>query len=324
MLDPQPLPGLDAAMISRLREAMPTALDTEGLRALGAGVLARAVFTARGTNAIFASKLKEVVDQLAAGDIGEGQARSALAECLDALGYDSEKGGFQGEEVPPALQGTLQDLRSFRRLDLIIRTQLALMQGAGLQFRGQTPERLATFPAWELIRVLPVRSPRNWDGNAPSKADPESRWAIAGGKPGPLIALKGDPIWGELGSYDNFSDALGVDHPPFAFNSGMGWREVSAAQCERDGITGPAGETPDEFHASRPAVMSGELPLPSPKISMQGVDPEIIKIFQESTHGTTSPDKPYVVDYSDILARELAGADAAYRKANPNYKGGKP
>lgn len=305
-----PSPVFDAFLAASARGELPTSLDTAGLRALGADVLARSVFTARGTNAIFVSKLKEVIDQLAAGDIGEGQARSALAECLDALGYDSEKGGFQGEEVPPALQGTLQDLRSFRRLDLIVSTQLALMQGAGLQMRGQTPERLATFPAWELIRVLPVEVPRDWP----------SRWAIAGGKPGPMIALKGDPIWGELGSYDNFSDALGVDHPPFAFNSGMGWREISAAQCERDGITGPNGETPAEFHASRPAVMSGELPLPSPKISMQGVDPELMKSFQESTHGTTSPGKPYVVDYSDILARELA----AYRKANPNYRGNQP
>lgn len=314
MPDITPSPVFDAFLAASARGELPTSLDTAGLRALGADVLARSVFTARGTNAIFVSKLKEVIDQLAAGDIGEGQARSALAECLDALGYDSEKGGFQGEEVPPALQGTLQDLRSFRRLDLIVSTQLALMQGAGLQMRGQTPERLATFPAWELIRVLPVEVPRDWP----------SRWAIAGGKPGPMIALKGDPIWGELGSYDNFSDALGVDHPPFAFNSGMGWREISAAQCERDGITGPNGETPAEFHASRPAVMSGELPLPSPKISMQGVDPELMKSFQESTHGTTSPGKPYVVDYSDILARELAGADAAYRKANPNYRGNQP
>jgi hypothetical protein len=314
MPDPQPLPELDAALMARLREAMPTDLDTEGLRAMGAGVLARSVFTARGTNAIFASKLKEVVDQLAAGEIGEGQARSALAECLDILVYDSEKGGFAGEEVPPAMKGSLQDLRSFRRLDLIIRTQLALMQGAGQQYRGMQPEYLQQFPAWELIRVLPVEVPRDWP----------ARWAIAGGKPGPMIALKGDPVWGQLGSYENFDDALGVDHPPFAFNSGMGWRAVPAAEVRQLGITGPNGETAAEFHGGveRPRVMLGELPLPSPQISMKGVDPEFLEKFKDGTYATAAPGKTHVVDYSDILEREIASADAAYRKANPNYKGG--
>jgi hypothetical protein len=300
---PAASPLLDAALLSQLREAMPTSLDTAGLRDLGAGVLARGVFTARGVSAVYASKLKEVIDQLAAGDIGEGQARSALAECLDILGYDSEKGGFAGEEVPPVLQGTLQDLRSFRRLDLIVKTQLALMQGAGLQFRGQTPERLATFPAWELVRVLPVGTPRDWP----------SRWLIAGGQPGPLIALKGDPVWGELGSYDNFQDALGVDHPPFAFSSGMGWREVSAAEVEAAGITGPNGETPEEFHSGmeRPRVMAGALPLPSPSLSLDGVDPDLIRSFQQATHATASPGTTAVMDYSDILEREIANRDSS-------------
>ncbi len=320
MPDNLPLPKLDAALMSELRAAMPTGIGTAELRELGADLLARSVFTARGTNAIFASQLKQVIGQLAAGDIGEGQARTALYELLDVLGYDVERGGFPGEELEPALKGTLQDLRSFRRMDLIVRTQLDLMQGAGQQERGMRPEYLSEFPAWELVRVQTVAVPRDWP----------SRWAIAGGMDGArrpgnglaqdapatnrLIALKGDPVWGELGSYDNFQDALGVDHPPFCFNSGMGWREVSAAECEQLAITGPEGETVEEWLASRPYVMAGKFPLPTPRLSLEGVDPGLIERFKQSTYAGAVPGKPYVMDYSDILAREIAGHDAAYQK----------
>ena len=160
-----------ALAAAQKRGELPTSLGTAELRELGAALLARSVFTAKGTNAIFVSKLKEVIDQLAAGDLGEGQVRTALWEVLDALSYDAEKGGFPGEELGPALKGTLQDLKSFRRRDLIVRTQLGLMQGAGEKMRGSEPDRLAAFPAWELVRVEDRKVPRDWP----------SRWMIAGG-----------------------------------------------------------------------------------------------------------------------------------------------
>lgn len=290
---------------------MPTALDTAGLRDLGAEVLARAVFTAKGTNAIFADMLKRVIERLAAGEIGEGQARTALYETLDALGYDVEKGGFPGEELEPGLKGTIQDLRSFRRMDLIVRTQRDLMTGAGQKARGEHPDALSNRPAWELVRVMPVEAPRDWP----------SRWVIAGGSfvdGGRMVALKGHPIWGELGAYDNFPDALGVDFPPFAFNSGMGWREVSAGECKKLKLVGPDGETPDEWLASQPITMSGKMPLPTPRVSLAGVDPEILKKFEEDTKAEMVPGKPGVfqfpADNSDLLARHLADIEAA-RKA---------
>ena len=46
-----------------------------------------------------------------------------------------------------------------------------------------------------------------------------------------MIALKGHPIWEQLGSSANFNDALDVDYPPFAFRSGMWVRPVDRATC---------------------------------------------------------------------------------------------
>lgn len=302
---------------------MATALDTKGLRELGAGVLARSAFTAHGASAIFASRLKEVIDELASGRIGEGQARTALWECLKALGYTPE-GGFPDAPpgaVPPALRGTLQDLSSFRRLDLIVRTQRALTEGAGSLYRAMLPEQLALYPALELVRMGEVQEARDWP----------ARWALSGGKPAAdsyprnayqvlgeptgLIALVGDPVFGELGSYDNFPDALGVDYPPFYFRSEMFWQPKSLEFCLANNITGPNGESIEEFHAGieRPRVMLGQLPLPAPRISLDGVDPEMISRFQADTHGTASPGRPAVVDYSDILEREVADSNAAYQ-----------
>lgn len=306
METPDPLSVFDAHLASKARAAMPTSLGTAELRDLGAEILARSTFTARGINAIYASKLKESIDRMTAGELSEGQVRTALYETLDLLGYDVEKGGFPGEELEPALKGTLQDLRSFRRMNLVVRTQMDLMQGAGEKMRGSMPDMLSEFPAWELVRVMDVTVPRDWP----------SRWQIAGGTlraDGRMIALKGDPIWGELGAYENFPDALGVDHPPFAFNSGMGWKNVSANEIATLSITGPNGESADEFLATQPVTLTGKQPLPTPQVSLAGVDPAIIDRFKKAVKAE-SGDKPYVFDYSDLLAADLKAADAAYRK----------
>ncbi|RYD38526.1 MAG: hypothetical protein EOP87_01440 [Verrucomicrobiaceae bacterium] len=308
----------DGVLASSGRTALPTSLGTQELREqMGAEVMARSVFTARGTNAIFVSGMKDVIDQVAAGEMDEASARLALLDLLRATGYTPE-GGFPDApagSVPPAVAGSIEDLSSFRRLDLIVKTQLAKMAGAGQQARGSDPDRLAQFPAWELIRLDPKSAPRNWSGNAPTEKDPRPRWVTAGGTlkhGGRMIALKGDPIWGELGSFENFPDGLGVDHPPFAFGSGMGWQEVSRAECDALGITGPDGETPDEFLAKQPRTMAGKMPLPSPQLSMKDVDPELVKSFQESTHATVRVDSNGVMDFSALLTKSVAAHDAAY------------
>lgn len=315
MENADPLSEFDAHVLAGGRVEMPTTLSTAELRELGPMVLARSVFSARASSAIFVSKIKEVTDLLTAGKIGEGQARTLLGETLRALGYTPE-GGFPDApagSVPPAVRGSLQDLSSFRRLDLIVRTQLDLMTGAGEQFRGHKTERLAQFPAWELVRVEARQAPRDWPG----------RFVVAGGKltARRMIAFKGDPVWGELGSYDNFPDALGVDYPPFAFLSGMRWKEISAADCDTLGVRGPNGETADEWFAKRPVTMGGKLPMPSPKISMEDVDPAVLEQFQKSTHATPDPAKPMTFDYSDLMESELAAGRAAYQKSNPGYQG---
>ncbi len=71
---------------------------------------------------------------------------------------------------------------------------------------------------------------------------------------GRVIARKNSPIWAELGSSKNFDDALDVDYPPFAFNSGMWVRDIDRDEAlalgliEADTVIEP--KPPPDFNAS--------------------------------------------------------------------------
>lgn len=263
---------LTALGISRRRRILPTWMGTAEIRELGEEFWSNAVFSARTTSAKYLTTVKGLIDGMLEGEMDLPLARLTLKRTLGALGYTPE-GGFPGDpdgaKVPPATEATLQDLSSERRLELVLRTQEQLMQGAAQKALGLEPLAIRQFPAWELVRVGERRMPRDW----------EARWTIAlanldrpvpvkePGEPLRLIAMKGDPIWKALGASDLFDDALDVDHPPFAFNSGMGWAGVDQETVRRLGITGPDGETVEDVLEV----------LPRPKASALGIDPEVLR-----------------------------------------------
>ncbi len=314
MPDSLPDPLFDAFLAARGRGALPTSLDTAGIRELAADLRLASSFTARGTSLIFAQKIKEVIHLLASGQINEATAIGHLFETVQALGYKPESGfpklpGDAAGEVDPAVQGTIQDISSFRRLELIVQTQRAIMTGAGQQYRFNTPDRLEAAPAVELIRVLSHVEHRDWN----------SRWKIAGGKVYPhsgsidvlrtetgLICLKGDPVLGELGASANFPDALDIDHAPFVLRGGVGLREVPRARALKLGVTGPNGETIDEWFASRPNVIAGKLPIPTPHLSLSDVDPSLVEGFKLETGAVEIPGKPGVLTLPRMTPAERA------------------
>jgi hypothetical protein len=283
-----------AAQVAAIRDLLPTTLGSAEIRsAIAADIRARSFFVSRMSHAMVLSTAKKLVDAMAAGEMDLASARVTIMQALKAVGYTPE-GGFPDDPagaVPPAVAGSLQDLSSKRRIDFMLRTQLALMRGRGQQLRGMEPARLRQFPAWELIRSEQKTAPREWggkhDGTPPVRGgdiDPRPRWIIAGGRPTPdgrLIALKGDPIWGELGSSGNFDDALDVDYPPFAFNSGMRWKEISRGECNAYGITGPNGESIEEWiGAAHPLLVDTQSGIPAPQASIKDLDPAIVKAFE--------------------------------------------
>lgn len=243
-----------AFALARERELLPSALGSREQREQLAGELrSKSVFSARVTSETFLFAIKRVVESIVGDARDEGdervsgmslaEGRATLLNVLQALGYTPE-GGFPDSlgVVPPAVAGSLQDLSSRRRLDLILNTQIALLQGRGQRDQGRDASTLIFYPAWELVRLEQSRVPRDWidrfeQAGGTVLTDPDGFVRLA--------AHKNDPVWDALGDSALFDDALDVDHPPFAFNSGMGWREISAREyAALGGVTVPTSSRP--------------------------------------------------------------------------------
>lgn len=213
----------------RRKKLLPTSLGSADLRRLSADLRRQALFSARTTHAGYLGQLAKVIDDFLAGTINTSTARLRLVQALDRLNYSPET-GFPGDEksVPPADPGSLQDLGSDSRIQLILDTQAELAFGRGQEIAGAVT--VNTHPAWELVRLVVTENQRDW---------PE-RWAEAGGvlSDGRMMALKSDPIWKQLGNSGLFADALDTTHPPFAFNSGMGWAPIDLVEARDFGLIG--------------------------------------------------------------------------------------
>ncbi len=229
----RPLPNAQRALqMAQARNLFPTTAGTVELRAMEREFLRRSVFSAGVTNTRFLQAVKTRVERLLKQEEPDiGRARRELRGILKEMGYTPEKEGV----VP----GSIQDLSSNARLNLILETQIGLLSGHAQRQHGRTPSSLERAPAWELVRVKDSAAPRDWP----------FRWEQAGGRltAGKMIAAKGSEIWDVLGDAAVFNDALNVAHPPFAFNSGMAWASVGRKRAERLGIT--TRRTPEELAA---------------------------------------------------------------------------
>jgi hypothetical protein len=238
-------PILDAFLLASRRGLIATAMGSSQLAELGKALWEQAFFSARMNNAEVVGGFKELVDRYIEGGYNNdlGKLRVEARKLLHQHGYTPEGGFPVGEgEVPPAEAGSLQDFLSEKRLNLIFKTNAQLARGRTQQTQGLA--RSEAFPAWELARMHPRRVPRG----TVSSGSPgwETRWVKCGGTltGDRMIALKTDPIWAAIGSRANFPDALDVSHPPFAFNSGYGWkRELSRSECLDLGLKLEAGST---------------------------------------------------------------------------------
>ena len=236
---------------SRSREILPTSLSSRELvEQYGQPVLQQAIFSARTTSAAYLGELADVLDDFLAGKINKATARMRLLKKLDQLGYDPETGFPGDKEIPPAERGSLRDLSSDRRIDLILNTQAELAFGKGQQIAGL--ETLAIYPGWELVRIAQRKNHRlDWN----------DRFVRAGGVivEGRLIAHKLSEVWPALGSRALFDDALDIGYPPFVWGSGKGWESVDAPTMQRLGITAD-GVTPPELPQPGQPLTSTKVP----------------------------------------------------------------
>ena len=191
----------------------------------------RSLFSARTANAWYVQQLKDTIASMlnpqtvdrdgrpVTDGLDLASARLQLKDALRAISYAPAPGEI----------GTIKDLSSDPRLNLILRQNTNSAQGYGWHAQGQDPDLLDQWPAQELYRAEDRKEPRNWT----------VRWNGARGKLGAstaaldarvrMVAPKNDPIWREL-------SAFGVPWPPFDFNSGMDVRDISRAEAEQLGV----------------------------------------------------------------------------------------
>jgi hypothetical protein len=245
----QLMPFESAVKTLSQRGVLPTALDSAGLRQLG-GAFHRQNFTsalhalvnplerlreAVGSvlNPTTEQRADRVTPQNPQGNVTVGMnpadARLAVKEALRKEGY----------EPKPDERGTIKDLSSDARINLQIKTNVELHQGAGFAVQSNDPAVLEAFPCWELYRLETKKTQRDWPG----------RWRVAARLSGDIdaarvletsgrmVARKDSPIWQSLGDGDGgYEDTLGNPYPPFAFNSGMWTRNVAYDDAESLGL----------------------------------------------------------------------------------------
>lgn len=209
--------------IQRIKDLLPTDFGSDEIKARYAReILQRSILSARMSAAHYLAKIREVTTALAAGRINAADARAQLLAVLEQMGHS------------PQDAGGLRNPASIRRLNLILDTQTQMASSVAT-LSEQTDATLYQWPAWELTRMETRAVPR---------ADWMQRWTAAGNSVGwdgalkrSFIALKSSPIWQALGDgVGGFKDTLGNPYPPFAYSSGMNWREVDRDTCEKLGL----------------------------------------------------------------------------------------
>jgi len=141
--------------------------------------------------------------------MNDAQQREFLREKLKGYGYSSD----------PAKRGTIEDLSSNQRIDLVVQMNKRMAQSEGQKRIRQEPEILDAYPGWELFRAESRKEHRNWHERAKAAAAQTGSQIVLVGTEG-VIALKNDPFWIAL-------SAFGRDGEPFDYQSGMERKDVS-------------------------------------------------------------------------------------------------
>lgn len=191
---------------------LPTTLGSDEMEGIRAQIRRRAVFSATVAKTRILDGIRDVTEKVLRKEMSPLTARQVLLDTIKRTRY----------RAPEGKEGTIQDLTSDARLDLIVRTQVDMARGYGLLIDGQRD--LENFPWWEMYRKFERVEPRDW----PTRWREKGR-RLRGGK---MVAPVNDRIWRQISRFD-------TPYPPFDFNSGMSVRRVSLARGRAMGMKPP-------------------------------------------------------------------------------------
>lgn len=245
MIFDAPVPFREAVKQMAARKVMPTSLSSAELSQLNREVMRTSFTSARTTLEGLLERYKSGVQSILKPEqvVRVGQLGEPVTEGMDPASLRAFIKGYLKEiqyRPEEGAEGTIKDLSSDARINLVVKTNVELAQGAGKFVQGNADEDVVDlWPAWELVRYEEKAKPRDWP----------QRWRIAAqvaGDPlaaaclelnGRMCALKSSGIWQALGDgQGGYEDTLGNPFPPFAFNSGMWCDDVSRAEATELGL----------------------------------------------------------------------------------------
>ena len=173
-----------------------------------AGLRDRAFFSARVTSMRVLDTMRAKIAESLKGNLSASDFRMAVRSALLKDNYEHPKG----------FEGTVRDLLSESRLNLVYNTNREMAQGFMQHLQATSEGALAAFPAYELKRAERRKVPRDWP-----RIWEEKGGTLYGGR---MIALKTDPIWTRISRF-------GLPHPPFDYNSGRSRRRLTSTRTGR-------------------------------------------------------------------------------------------
>ena len=148
--------------ISR-RKNLTTSLGSQEIsEELDAKIRAQAFFSARVAEGHILDRLREVSDAFTRGEIGQAEARTRLKQFLVSEGYDPQN-------------GSLSNLASTARLNLILEQNARMGYAVGRWQEGMDPDVKERFPCWRYVgstALSPRDSHARYAGHVYSKDDP--------------------------------------------------------------------------------------------------------------------------------------------------------
>lgn len=197
----------------------------------------RSFFMAAVDEAEILQLFQDEATKIAAGESTNDESKRRLRAALDARGY----------RPTPGQEGTIKDLRSLRRMDVVLDTNVEMARGYGEWLTAQ--ETLASFPAWRYVRGRQAMVPRDWPAmwnSARSVTFPDGASEARPGDETSMAALVNHPLWTEPG-FNRF----GAPYPPFQFGSGMTVTPMSRTDAKAEGLLPDRDTDPEGFAATR-------------------------------------------------------------------------
>ena len=185
-----------------------------------AGLRDRAFFVARVEDVRILSETQRLVSEVTRQNLDPSVFRREMRKTLEAAGWTPK----------PGEEGTIKDLFTKRRLDLIYKTNRDQARGFVQYKMFTTKAALMEFPAQRLVRVQHRNQPRDWDAKWRSAAQSVGWEGVFRGAD--KVALKTSPVWTAISRF-------GHPYPPFDFGSGMGVENVSMDECVKMGFIKP-------------------------------------------------------------------------------------